>query len=489
MPPDRVPDKFLPMTTSAAPPNRSVAAPPDHPVNTPTRRVTVVTPTARVDVALPVEGPLAELVPQLVRMSGAAPPVGAAVHPGWARARLGGAPLEAGLTVAGAGVDDGEILYLQPRGRSSAPLLFDDVVDAIASAAQTRRGVWGPAVSRRTSLVVAVLAFFGATLLVLRVVDSPWRAVPIGALALVLLAGGLAVSRAWGDSVAGAVCGLAAVPVALMAGLTVLPDRELFPFQAGPFALAGAGVALAAVVALFAVGDRGPLFVGIAVAGGGAAIATGVTAIVPTDAIDTAGVVVAVATALGTLSPMLSLRIARLPLPRVPADVETFRADEGATFGRDVLDQTTAAEQVLAALLGALGLLTAGAGIVLLAGGTDVWSWVLAGVAGVAWMLRSRSYVGTEQRIAAVCTGLVIVVFGALRLVASGGTLGIAIGAGAAAVVGAASIVYAHRVPHRGRSPYWGRFFDIAEFLSLLAIIPLAGQVLDLYTDLRATIS
>lgn len=465
------------------------AAPPDHPVNTPTRRVTVVTPTARVDVALPVEGTLAELVPQLVRMSGAAPTVGAAVNPGWTLARLGGAPLEAGLTVAGAGVDDGEILYLQPRGRSSAPLLFDDVVDAIASAAQTRRGVWGTGVARRTSLVAAVLAFVGATLLVLPVVDSPWTAVPVGALALVLLAGGLAVSRAWGDSIAGSVCGIAAVPVAFVAGLTVLPDRALFPFLAGPFALGGAGVALAAVIALFAVGDRGPLFVGIAVAGGGAAIATGVTAIVPTDAIDTAAVVIALATALGTLSPMVSLRIARLPLPRVPADVETFRADEGATFGRDVMDQTTAAEQVLAALLAALGSLTAGSAIVLLAGGTDLWAWVLAGVAGVAWLLRSRSYVGTEQRIAALCTGLVVVVFGGLRLVASGGSLSIAIGAGFVALVGAALVIYAHRVPTRARSPYWGRFFDVVEFISLLAVIPLAGQVLDLYTDLRATIS
>lgn len=481
---------------TAAPPDRAVApppgravSPPDHPVNTPTRRVTVVTPTARVDVALPVEGTLAELVPQLVRMSGAAPTVGTAVNPGWTLARLGGAPLEPGLTVAGAGVDDGELLYLQPRGRSSAPLLFDDVVDAIASAAQTRRGVWGPATARRAALVAAVPAFLGAALLLLPAASGPWAAIGAGALALVLLAGGLAVSRAWGDSLAGTVCGVAAVPVAFVAGLSVLPDRALFPFQAGPFALAAAAVAVAAVVALFAVGDRGPLFVGIAVAGGGAALAGGVTAIVPTDAVDTAGVVIAVATALGTLSPMLSLRIARLPLPRVPADVETFRADEGSTFGRDVLDQTTAAEQVLAALLAALGVLTAGAGIVLLAGGRDLWAWLLAGVAGVAWLLRSRSYVGTEQRIAAVCTGLVIVVFGALRLVASAGTTGVAITAGVAALIGAALVVYAHRVPVRGKSPYWGRFFDVVEFVSLLAVIPLAGQVLGLYADLRATIS
>lgn len=473
------------MTVSAS------AAPPDHPANTPTRRVTVVTPTARVDVALPVEGTLAELVPQLVRLAGAAPAVGvaASVNPGWTLARLGGAPLEPGLTVAGAGVDDGEILYLQPRGRSSAPLLFDDVVDAIASAAQTRRGVWDATVSRRVALVAAVLAFLGAALLVLPAGHAPWTPVATGALGVLLLAGGFAVSRAWGDSLVGVVCGLAAAPVAFLAGLTCLPDRRLFPFEAGPFALACAAVCIAAVVAVFAVGDRAPVFVGLAVAGGGAAVAAAVTAIVPADAVDTAAVVVAVATGLGTLSPMLSLRLARLPLPRVPADVEVFRADEGSTFGRDVVDQTTAAEQVLAALLAALGALTSGSAVVLLVGGPDVWSWVLAGVAGVAWLLRSRSYVSTEQRIAALCTGVVVLVFGALRLVASTGAFGVGVGAGVAAVVGAALITYAHRVPGRSRSPYWGRFFDVVEFLCLLAIIPLAGQVLDLYADLRAAVS
>ncbi|WP_290056277.1 EsaB/YukD family protein, partial [Amycolatopsis solani] len=36
-----------------------------------TRRVTVVTPRARVDVALPQQSTFAELVPQLVRLAGA----------------------------------------------------------------------------------------------------------------------------------------------------------------------------------------------------------------------------------------------------------------------------------------------------------------------------------------------------------------------------------------------------------------------------------
>ncbi|MER7083906.1 EsaB/YukD family protein, partial [Saccharopolyspora kobensis] len=45
------------------------------------RRVTVVSPGSRVDVALPLECTVAELIPQLVRLSGTPPR--SEQHPGW----------------------------------------------------------------------------------------------------------------------------------------------------------------------------------------------------------------------------------------------------------------------------------------------------------------------------------------------------------------------------------------------------------------------
>ena len=145
---------------------------------------------------------------------------------------------------------------------------------------------------------------------------------------------------------------------------------------------------------------------------------------------------------------------------------------------------------MLAALLGALGALTAGRPWCCWSAAADVWAWVLAGVAGVAWMLRSRSYVGTEQRIAAVCTGLVLVVFGAP---AAGRERRLARCRRSGRASPPSSAPCWSSTPTgcvvRARSPYWGRFFDVVEFVSLLAIIPLAGQVLRLYTDLRAAVS
>ena len=64
-------------------------------------------------------------------------------------------------------------------------------------------------------------------------------------------------------------------------------------------------------------------------------------------------------------------------LPKVPADMDSFRADEKPTMGQAVLDQTSIAEQLLTGLLAALGLVVAGSVVVLLHQGS-------AGLGGTA---------------------------------------------------------------------------------------------------------
>ena len=88
-------------------------------------RVTVVAPRARMDVALPLACTLAELIPQLVRLTGG-PPQSGGDSIGWSLARIGQGPFAPGLTVAAASIRDGEVLYLNPRARLEIPLLFDD---------------------------------------------------------------------------------------------------------------------------------------------------------------------------------------------------------------------------------------------------------------------------------------------------------------------------------------------------------------------------
>ncbi|WP_344661309.1 EsaB/YukD family protein, partial [Catenulispora subtropica] len=151
------------------------------------RRATVVSPRARVDVALPVQSTVAELVPELVRLSDAQRHAGPG-HAGWVLTRLGGAPLPPDLTVAAAGLRDGDVLYLVPRERQGAPMLFDDVVDAIASASENSDGAWRPAVAHRVGAAGGALALAGATALLFALLSGQ-AAAPLatGAALLALL--------------------------------------------------------------------------------------------------------------------------------------------------------------------------------------------------------------------------------------------------------------------------------------------------------------
>jgi hypothetical protein len=47
---------------------------------------------------------------------------------------------------------------------------------------------------------------------------------------------------------------------------------------------------------------------------------------------------------------------------------------------------------------------------------------------------------------------------------------------------------YASRVVSGRKSPYWSRFFDLTEFIGLMAIVPLVGMVSGLYDAIRGVL-
>jgi len=445
-------------------------------------RVTVVTPQARVDVALPVQSTLAELIPQLIRLSGAEGQA-SADNPGWGLSKLGGAPMPLGLTVAAAAVRDGDVLYLNPRERRLTPLLFDDVVDAIASNAGRRDGAWRPEIAYRVAVGAAAVVFTGVTFLLLRGLSGFTAPIGCGVLALALLVGGGALARAHGDSTAGAVCALAGVPAAALAGLSVFG----LSFGAAQVATACTAVTLYGVLAIVAITNRLAWFLSVTVAALFGAIAAAVPVLLAVPAAASAAVAVAVSTGLCSVAPMLSLRLAALPLPRVPSDMDSFRKAEKPTLGPSVLTQTELAARLLAGLLGAFGLVVAGASIVLVRG-DSVFAAALIGVLGVVWLLRSRSYSGTAQRVVLVATGLVALVWLGVWLAAEADRTTVLVAAWVLALAGVVTVNYAGRALRGRKSPYWSRLLDIAEFLGLIAIIPLAGQVAGIYATLRGAL-
>jgi len=146
------------------------------------------------------------------------------------------------------------------------------------------------------------------------------------------------------DAEAGAVCAGPVCRAALLAGPRAAAARVAL--GAGQLAT---GLAVGAVYGVLAVltGCRAAAVVpvprGVLALG---ALSAAVVLLAGVHPIAVAGFAAAVATALAA-RPMISLRLARLPLPRVPADMDSFRADEKPTMGQAVLDQTSIAERLL----------------------------------------------------------------------------------------------------------------------------------------------
>jgi type VII secretion integral membrane protein EccD len=448
------------------------------------RRVTVVTPQARVDVALPPQSTIAELLPQLVRLSEAGQQA-ERDQGGWVLTRFGGAPLSPGLTVAAAGLRDGDVLYLNPRERKLPPMLFDDVVDAIASAGQASPGAWQARAARLAGITAAAAALIGATLLLFSYLSGRGVAPIVGAnAALVLLVSAALLRRALGDATAGAVCATVGAAPAAMAGMSALRPHDAWSTGAQPLALGLAAVAAYGVLTLILVSHWSSWFGCLAVAAGLGAVTTAVVSLTGTRPAWAAAVAAVVATALTPAAPMIAMRLSRLPLPRVPSDMDAFQATDSPALGPDVLDQTATAQRLLTGLLAALGLVVVGA-VVLLLRGDHPDQAALAGALGVVWLLRSRSYASTSQRVVLLAAGLLSLAGLGIWLAVGHHRVEVAGGAGALAIAAVACIVYAHRTGAGRRSPYWSRLLDVAEFFGVVSLLPLAGLVLSLYEHIR----
>ncbi|MDQ3154439.1 MAG: EsaB/YukD family protein, partial [Actinomycetota bacterium] len=125
-------------------------------------RVTVVAPHTRIDVALPSDVAVADLLPMLLDMARETSPDGGVAHGGWCLARLGESALDPSRTLGSVGILDGDLLQLRRRVENPPPPLFDDVVDAIAGSAPGSFRPWTAATARLMGRVAGGLALVAA---------------------------------------------------------------------------------------------------------------------------------------------------------------------------------------------------------------------------------------------------------------------------------------------------------------------------------------
>jgi type VII secretion integral membrane protein EccD len=371
-------------------------------------------------------------------------------------------------------VADGELLYLRPWVTALPAAVSDDIADEIAGV-HDGPGRWGGPDGRRVALGAAAAALAAGAVILLRS-GPPWTtpALAAGLLAVLLLAAGAAVSRAAGDAAAGAVLGYAALPFAFVSGL--LESLRALPLtHVSPVALL-AGFALLAAVSLVAatvIAHGMAVFFGVAVAATFGAAA------------GAAGLVVTLALALTPLVPAVAFRLARLPLPTVPASPEDLRDDALAPDtqplaavdgpGTDVRSRAAAADRFVTGAVSALGLLGGGAAIVLglSRGGLAP---VLAAVLACALLLRSRMFRGRAQRLWLLIPGYGALIWlaGALagHSMRAAGPVLLALVVAAALVAGTGL-----RRPGHRPSPFWNRAADIADTLLIISLVPLALAV------------
>jgi type VII secretion integral membrane protein EccD len=450
-------------------------------------RVTLVAPRTRIDLALPTDVPLADMLPTLLRYAGDGLADDPAARNGWALTRLGGALLDNSRTPAQLDVRDGELLYLRPRDADEPVLVFDDVVDAVATATQERARRWQPATTRAFGLSLGLAALLAGAVVVL--LAGPPHAAPgvVGlGVAVALLITAMVLSRAIGDSRSAVASALVSATYAGVGGLLIFGgDRTLLDLSA-PHALIGAtAVLLFTTAAAVAVGERGEVFLtagAVAVALLAGTVISLFTGAGPAGA---AAVIVTVTFGAVPATPMLAYRFARLPVPSVPSGPEDLKRDTETVDGGRVLALSDRADAFLASMLTALAVV--GAAGALLAATAGPPGLAMAAVLGVLLMSRARWFIGRAHRMPLLVGGAVAMGAAAAGAFAATDTLvRLAVVLGALVLIAVVSIGYGMAGPGRKVSPMWGRTLDIAEVILILSLVPLAIWVSGLYGWIRA---
>ncbi|MER5602903.1 EsaB/YukD family protein, partial [Streptomyces sp. NPDC002265] len=121
-------------------------------------RLTVRAPARTIDLAVPSDVPVADLLPTVLQYAGEEVEENGLEHDGWVLQRLGGAALDDEATLAALDLKDGEVLYLRPQTESLPEVRLDDLVDGMATVTRDRLHSWDAAAGRRLLLGMAVAA-------------------------------------------------------------------------------------------------------------------------------------------------------------------------------------------------------------------------------------------------------------------------------------------------------------------------------------------
>jgi type VII secretion integral membrane protein EccD len=449
-------------------------------------RVTVAAPQRRLDLALPEQAAIAEVLPGLLTKAGEHLADQGAPDGGWVLRRGDGTELNLGRTLGSHRIRDGEILHLVPRGLDWPELEYDDLVDAVASGAGRLGAPWSARHTRIAGLAGAALAVLVVMTVVLRR-GAPWSDAATWLLvtSALLVAAGVTLARVVGDSGAGALLGGLGLPFAAAGGGLLFAGTSTWPAIGAPQVLtAGTALMLAGIACYLGIVDSGTLFA--------AAMSTGLLGLIAgwagtadsLDGPDVAAIVGAAAFAFSPLLGPLALRLGRLPTPILPRTTADLVRDDPQPPRRHVYGAVVRADGLLTGML--IGTAVAvSVCLVLLTTDRSTPATVLTGLLTAGCLLRARIYPIVKHRLpllTAASAGIVCLVLGPFSASVADPVSTVVVSMlMLAAVMILGGLRYSAKLP----SPYLSRYAEILEVLVTLALIPLACSVLGLYAVVR----
>ncbi|GAA2986165.1 MULTISPECIES: type VII secretion integral membrane protein EccD [Streptomyces] len=453
-------------------------------------RLTVRAPAKSIDLAVPADVPVADLLPAVLGYAGDSLEEAGIDHGGWVLQRLGGAPLDEERTLDSYGLRDGDTLYLRPRTEALPEVHLDDLVDGISTTMRDHPFGWTPKVSRWVLLGIAVAVLIGGMVVLAWPGGSaPSRAVFATATGLLLLAGAGAASRAVGDAGAGAALGFMVGPYLALAGW-LLPGGAL----SGPHAYetlgarllaAGAAAAGGAVLALAVVAAFAALFLGVAVVSVFAALAAVLLITTDLAPVHAAGILAVLAVVLGAFVPSLAFRMSGMRMPPLPTNAQQLQEGIEPHATSVVAARAILADGWMTSLYGAVGVVGAGC-LVTLARERELAEIIMTVALSLLLILHARGLGNIWQRMSLVVpgvAGLLLLVLVAAPAASPGYRLVTAAGLLAAT---AALAIAAWTVPGRRLVPYWGRAGELLHSALAVSVLPLALWVLGVYSTLRS---
>ena len=443
----------------------------------------MISPTRRIDLALPGATTLGEILPNIIRFSGYEGGAASEVVHTWVLQRFGEDPLDPGKRISALDIRDGETLHLRQREATMPDAAFDDVVDAVASATNTRPS-WTPAHSRGMSL--GALALFALVIPFLLLRNGAGLAGSLATVGIATALGLAAVllSRAFNQRLVSAVLAWLCVGLAGFGGFFLFTnDLNVRLLAASALVLLGSGVMALAVQVHpfhFLSATVGALFV---------VLATMAAVLIPGRSMEIAAITMVVMLVLTPMLPGLCYRFARVAMPNLPTSAEQLAADDQPVQS-DIVVRAIAADRILASLLVACTVVASLASLVVIR--DDHWaSTALCAVVSLALLLRARAFVGLAQRMSLLLSGtfIAVITLSAFGMGMESATMRLTLGLVLLVLLAILLANYAANFADRILSPYWGRFGDVFEWLAIMAIVPLLLAMLHVYTYVLGMVS